>query len=177
MKIVDFNDFVIVEEKIEGAVLQTLKNLAKKYKGPVGPLKKIYKKGVAAWHNGGHYPGTNPNQWAYARINAVMTKNGKARKVDQEEYDEFKSAAKNEAKGEYKGREVELDKPMRGDVAKSKVYTKDENGKVIKINFGSKGMRIKKDNPERRKSFRARHRCDTDPPKKWTARYWSCKAW
>jgi hypothetical protein len=77
---------------------------------------------------------------------------------------------------EYQGRKVQLGKPMAGDVKKSKVYVKKPNGKVVKVNFGDKNMRIKKSNPARRKSFRARHNCDNPGPR-WKARYWSCKAW
>ena len=77
---------------------------------------------------------------------------------------------------EYQGRKVPLGKPMAGDVAKSKVYVKKPNGKVVKVNFGDKNMRIKKSNPARRKSFRARHNCDNPGPR-WKARFWSCRAW
>ena len=77
---------------------------------------------------------------------------------------------------EYQGRKVTLNKPMRGDVKKSKVYVKNAKGNVVKVNFGDPNMRIKKSNPQRRKSFRARHNCDNPGPK-WKARYWSCKAW
>lgn len=77
---------------------------------------------------------------------------------------------------EYQGRKVPLGKPMQGDVAKSKVYVRKPNGKVVKVNFGDKNMRIKKSNPARRKSFRARHNCDNPGPR-WKARYWSCRAW
>lgn len=80
----------------------------------------------------------------------------------------------NEA--EYQGRKVPLGKPMAGDVKKSKVYVKKPNGKVVKVNFGDKNMKIKKSNPNRRKSFRARHRCENPGPR-WKARYWSCRAW
>lgn len=80
----------------------------------------------------------------------------------------------NEA--EYQGRDVPLNKPMSGDVAKSKVYVKGPSGRVVKVNFGDKNMTIKKNIPARRKSFRARHRCETPGPKH-KARYWSCKAW
>jgi hypothetical protein len=81
----------------------------------------------------------------------------------------------NEA--EYQGREVQLGKPTRGDVKKFKVYVKDpKTGNVKKVNFGDPNMRIKKSNPARRKSFRARHRCDTPGPRTG-ARYWSCRAW
>ena len=86
---------------------------------------------------------------------------------------EYKSDV-NEA--EYQGRDVKLGKPMQGDVKKFKVYVKNDKGNVVKVNFGAKGMTIKKDNPERRKSFRARHNCDNPGPR-WKARYWSCRKW
>lgn len=76
---------------------------------------------------------------------------------------------------EYQGRKVPLNKPMRGDVKKFKVFVKDGD-RVKKVNFGDPNMRIKKSIPGRRKSFRARHRCDTPGPKT-KARYWSCRAW
>lgn len=76
----------------------------------------------------------------------------------------------------YQGREVPLGKPMKGDVKKSKVYVKGPKGNVVKVNFGDKKMKIKKSNPKRRKSFRARHNCDNPGPR-WKARYWSCRAW
>lgn len=80
------------------------------------------------------------------------------------------------SEAEYQGRKVPLGKPMAGDVKKSKVYVRKPNGKVVKVNFGDKNMRIKKSNPNRRKSFRARHNCDNPGPR-WKARYWSCRAW
>ena len=76
----------------------------------------------------------------------------------------------------YQGREVPLNKPMKGDVKKSKVYVKGPSGKVVKVEFGDPNMRIKKHIPARRKSFRARHRCDNPGPKH-KARYWACKSW
>jgi len=76
----------------------------------------------------------------------------------------------------YQGREVPLGKPMKGDVAKSKVYVKGPKGNVVKVNFGDKTMRIKKNSPSHRKSFRARHHCENPGPR-WKARYWSCRAW
>lgn len=77
---------------------------------------------------------------------------------------------------EYQGRKVALGKPMAGDVKKSKVYVKGPKGNVVKVNFGDKKMKIKKSNPGRRKSFRARHNC-ANPGPRWKARYWSCRAW
>jgi hypothetical protein len=87
----------------------------------------------------------------------------------------------------YQGREVTLNKPMAGDVKKSKVYVRDPaTGNIKKVNFGHGGktakrlgqktMKIKKSNPARRKSFRARHNC-ANPGPKTKARYWSCRAW
>ena len=77
---------------------------------------------------------------------------------------------------EYQGRKVPLGKPMKGDVKKSKVYVKNPQGRVVKVNFGDKKMKIKKSNPKRRKSFRARHNC-ANPGPRHKARYWSCRAW
>jgi hypothetical protein len=59
---------------------------------------------------------------------------------------------------------------------KRSVCVKNGSGNVVKVNFGDPNMRIKKSNPERRKSFRARHKCDNPGPR-WRARYWSCKFW
>jgi hypothetical protein len=84
---------------------------------------------------------------------------------------------------EYQGRKVQLGKIMQGDVKKSKVYVKNDKGKVVKVNFGFGGksahgkiMRIKKNNPERRRNFRARHNCENPGPR-WKPRYWACRTW
>jgi hypothetical protein len=106
------------------------------------------------------------------------------------DYDEFGSVEEtdfisddtlNEA--EYQGRKVKLGKIMQGDIKKFKVYVKNDKGKVVKVNFGfggksahGKRMVIKKNNPERRKSFRARHNCDNPGPR-WKPRYWACRSW
>ena len=92
-----------------------------------------------------------------------------------EMYGDFNADAKIE-EAEYKGRKVKLGVPMQGDVKKSKVYVKNPKGNVVKVNFGDKKMRIKKSNPKRRKSFRARHNC-ANPGPRHKARYWSCRAW
>lgn len=77
----------------------------------------------------------------------------------------------------YRGKTVTLNKPTRGDVKKFKVFVKDpKTGNIKKVNFGDPNMRIKKSNPKRRKSFRARHNCKNPGPKT-KARYWSCKKW
>jgi hypothetical protein len=78
----------------------------------------------------------------------------------------------------YQGKTVTLNKPFRTPKGPKKfsVYVKNEKGNVVKVNFGDPNMKIKKNIPERRKSFRARHNCDNPGPK-YKARYWSCKAW
>ena len=77
---------------------------------------------------------------------------------------------------EYQGREVQLGKPMQGDVKKFKVYVKNPAGNVVKVNFGQKGMKIRKSNPDARRNFRARMNCDNPGPRT-KARYWSCRKW
>ena len=77
---------------------------------------------------------------------------------------------------EYQGRKVKLGKPMQGDVKKFKVYVKNPKGNVVKVNFGDPDSKIKKSNPARRRSFRARHNCDNPGPRH-KARYWSCRKW
>jgi len=79
---------------------------------------------------------------------------------------------------EYRGRKVSLGKPFLtpGGPKKRSVYVKNAKGNVVKVNFGDPNMKIKKSNPKRRKSFRARHNC-SNPGPRWKARYWSCRAW
>jgi hypothetical protein len=97
-----------------------------------------------------------------------------ARELARRKKQGMSEADVDEAK--YQGKEVPLGKKLPGDVKKSKVYVRKPNGKVVKVNFGDKKMRIKKSNPARRKSFRARHNCKNPGPR-WKARYWSCRSW
>jgi hypothetical protein len=80
----------------------------------------------------------------------------------------------NEA--EYNGKTVTLGKPSHGDVKKFKVFVKNGKGNVVKVNFGDPNMEIKRDDPERKKSFRARHKC-SQAHDRTTPKYWSCKMW
>ena len=106
------------------------------------------------------------------------------RSANESEYITVMEPGLNEA--EYQGRQVKLGKPMRGDIKKFKVYVKNGSGNVVKVNFGHGGtsakragqktMRIRKNNPARRRSFRARHNCDNPGPRTG-ARYWSCRKW
>jgi len=72
-----------------------------------------------------------------------------------------------------------LNKPFRTSKGPKKfsVYVKNEKGNVVKVNFGDPNMEIKRDDPARRKSFRARMKCDTNPGPRWKANFWSCKMW
>ncbi len=88
--------------------------------------------------------------------------------------DEYGSVEHMMSEGKYDGKP--LGKPMKGDVKKFKVYVRNKKGNVIKVNFGDPNMEIKRDNPERRKSFRARHKC-SQAKDRTTPKYWSCKMW
>lgn len=88
---------------------------------------------------------------------------------DEEEYNEMSDAQKKT-----------LNKPFRlpsGSKKKFGVYVKNPKGNVVMVKFGDPNMEIKRDDPERRKNFRARHQCDSNPGPKWKARYWSCRMW
>ncbi len=76
------------------------------------------------------------------------------------------------------GKEVELNKPFRTPGAKKKfaVYVKNSEGNVVVVRFGDPSLSIKRDDPERRKSFRARHKCDLAKDNT-TPKYWSCRFW
>jgi len=83
-----------------------------------------------------------------------------------------------EEESEYDGKKVTLNRPFRTPDGPKKfsVYVKNDKGNVVKVNFGDPNMEIKRDDPERRKSYRARHNCENPGPK-WKANYWSCLMW
>lgn len=115
----------------------------------------------------------NLPEWVQAKITKAMDYLDTARDyMKANKYTEDTEI--DEAK--YQGKEVPLGKKLPGDVKKSKVYVRKPNGNIVKVNFGDKKMRIKKSNPKRRKSFRARHNCKNPGPR-WKARYWSCRSW
>ncbi len=123
-------------------------------------IKKYGKKGFEALQKAGREGASEEEK------GKIKDQYLKKEKTNEEEMDEAK----------YHGKEVPLGKKLPGDVKKSKVYVRKPNGKVVKVNFGDKKMRIKKSNPKRRKSFRARHNC-ANPGPRWKARYWSCRSW
>ena len=174
------NELGQLDEKIKGLI-----NKSEKSGISYSILKKVYDRGMAAWKTG-HRPGTTPQQWAFARVNSFITK-GKgtwggadkdlARQVEMvESVSNINEWGEVEEEAEYQGRKVKLNNPMKGDIKKTKVYVRNDKGNVVKVEFGDPNMEIKRDDPERRKNFRARHNCDNPGPK-WKARYWSCKFW
>ena len=220
----------VIDEKIAGLVKKSEQTGV-----PYGILKKSYDRGMAAW-KGGHRPGTTQQQWAFARVNSMLTggkadpdlqakikaggykKKKKAKKENVEEWynDTHTKQMYQERYGsnweeklnntyermlskldesccedcaeqfdhmiteaEYQGKKVKLNDPIRtseNPKKKFKVYVKNEKGKVVVVRFGDPNMGINRDDPEARKSFRARHNCDNPGPKT-KARYWSCFQW
>ncbi len=116
---------------------------------------------------------TNSDQKKMHWAKALKREKGISKAVDKvtkEEVEQIDEAV-------FQGKKVPLNKPMAGDVKKSKVFVDpDGDGTAQKVNFGDKNMTIKKHIPGRRKNFRARHNCENPGPKT-KARYWSCKAW
>jgi hypothetical protein len=97
---------------------------------------------------------------------------------EAEDLSEEDDSEKISTAAEYKGKKVTLSKPFRTPKGPKKfsVYVKNAKGNVVKVNFGSREMSIKRDQKSNRKSYRARHNCDNPGPK-WKANYWSCKMW
>jgi hypothetical protein len=102
---------------------------------------------------------------------------GRQKAIDQEVYG-TEEPIDEVTWGEEKKKGKALNKPFRTPDGPKKfsVYVKNEKNNVVKVNFGDPDMEIKRDDPKRRKSFRARHDC-SNPGPKWKARYWSCKMW
>jgi hypothetical protein len=249
------------ETELTEKSLEALQTKAKKSGYSYGTLKKVYDRGVAAWRTG-HRPGTTPQQWGYARVNAFIAKQKSGQKLNhdtdltnsyvvesldeslqiekgagigtlltasdigmklqgafqyhpsvQEEggagekgtkklTDKYKKDTPGEideatlidnfcecndlyenlviTEAEYQGKTVKLNDPIRSSevpTKKFKVYVKDPStGNIKVVRFGDPNLSIKRDDPERRKSFRARHKCDNPGPIT-KARYWSCFQW
>ena len=123
----------------------------------------------------------------WANIHAKRARGEKMRKkgekgaptADQIKRAQAKSEEVELEEAEYQGKKVTLNDPIRTSEnpnKKFKVYVKNEKGTVVVVRFGDPNLSIKRDDPERRKAFRARHNC-ADPGPKWKARYWSCHQW
>jgi hypothetical protein len=102
--------------------------------------------------------------------------NIRGKKIYEDQYGSVELLPLQES--EYKGRKVTLNKPFYtpDGPKKRSVYVKNSKGNVVKVNFGDPNMRIKKNSPSHRKSFRARHHCENPGPK-WKSKFWSCRAW
>jgi len=187
------DDQCIVCETYNATAGSLLENISKMEKKPIKGMHQLsgdsyvdyykYSKDVAA--TDGYDSGNksdneiskHPFAYAYTDVEKRMIKKAdpKAKDISGPKSQEPNDNDINEA--EYQGRKVPLGKRMQGDVKKFKVYVRDPStGNVKKVNFGDPNMRIKKSNPKRRKSFRARHNCDNPGPRT-KARYWSCRAW
>jgi hypothetical protein len=163
---------------------QALKNKVvehnKKYskKVTLGQLKKVYRRGAGAFSTS-HRPGQSRASWAMARVNMFlkMMRGGKVKESYKKADQDIAKASEILFDSEGK-KNPPLNKPFRTPKGPKKfsVYVKNEKGNIVKVNFGDPNMEIKRDDPARRKSFRARHNCDNPGPKT-KARYWSCRMW
>ena len=167
---------------LSATFIKTLERKANNSKFTLGQLKAVYRRGAGAYSTS-HAPKMSRHGWAIARVKAFLylLRNGRPSNTNyKQDNDLLPSSHPKKSKGaEYQGRKVTLNKPFRtpDGPKKRSVYVKNQKGNVVKVNFGDPNMEIKKDDPARRKSFRARHKCDTNPGPKWKARYWSCKMW
>ena len=147
----------------------------------LGMLKAVYRRGAGAYSTS-HHPKMSRDGWAMARVKAFLylARNGKPSNPNYKQDNDLlpSNHPRSTKASEYQGRKVTLNKPFRtpGGPKKFSVYVKNEKGNVVKVNFGDPNMKIKKNIPERRRSFRARHNCDNPGPK-WKSRYWACKSW
>jgi hypothetical protein len=120
----------------------------------------------------------NGHDWAQDHIAEAYLRENSDRIIDIDEFGFTELLPLNEAKGKGACANRGLSKPWStpDGPKKRSVCVKNASGNVVKVNFGDPNMRIKKSNPARRKSFRARHKC-SNPGPRWRARYWSCKFW
>jgi len=175
-----FKNFVnqIQERKLTDTELKRREEIAKdlsddNFKKKYGDRWKEVKMGVATKMAKNEQD--DPCWDGYKQI-GMKKKDGK--KVPNCVPEEFNEWNEIEEASEYQGKKVTLNKPFYtpDGPKKSAVYVTGPKDKVVIVRFGDPNMEIKRDDPERRKSFRARHGCDNPGPK-WKAKYWSCKAW
>ena len=171
---------ITFSEKTTTALKNKVSEHNKKYsrKVTLGQLKKVYRRGAGAF-SASHRPGQSRNSWAMARVNMFlkMMRGGKVKDAYRKADRDIAKASEMtyDSQGEKK---APLNKPFRTPKGPKKfsVYVKNEKDNVVKVNFGDPNMEIKRDDPDRRKSFRARHNCDNPGPKT-KPRYWSCRMW
>jgi hypothetical protein len=163
----------------------------KKYKQMYGEVnQESYEIGADyANHTKEMTPGETPDEKPVdSKLRTPENSQNKELKKDKYKMKTFKEYANDDiyahleeeleiTEAEYQGKKVKLNDPVRGGSKKFYVYVKNEKGNVVKVSFGdTTGLSIKRDDPARRKSFRARHNCDQKKDKT-TAGYWSCRMW
>ena len=160
----EFQDWL--EAKQKGSIKEASKGLWANIRAKQARGEKPAKKGSEAY---------NKAVKAAEKINAVDETDNYCPTCLAEYLTEYKDKIEE---AEYRGRKVSLGKPFLtpGGPKKRSVYVKNAKGNVVKVNFGDPNMRIKKSIPARRKSYRARHHCQSPGPR-WKANYWSCRAW
>jgi|TARA_B100000902_G_C27316259_1_gene921506 hypothetical protein len=171
---------ITFSEKTTTALKNKVSEHNKKYsrKVTLGQLKKVYRRGAGAF-SASHRPGQSRNSWAMARVNMFlkMMRGGKVKDAYRKADRDIAKASEitHDAEGQ---KRAPLNKPFRTPKGPKKfaVYVKNEKDNVVMVRFGDPNMEIKRDDPDRRKNFRARHNCDNPGPKT-KARYWSCKMW
>tara|TARA_R100000030_G_scaffold3515_2_gene2580 strand:+ start:255 stop:1340 length:1086 start_codon:yes stop_codon:yes gene_type:complete len=162
--------------KEKAAKIQKVITLGKSHEITIQEFQKMLKSAIGMNEEVSEEEMTDAEKKQLRKITGQLKNSAKMHKDQAEDIEGMINEDQIE-EAEYRGRKVTLNKPMRGDVKKFKVFVKDpKTGNVKKVNFGDPNMRIKKSNPKRRKSFRARHNCDNPGPKT-KARYWSCKKW
>ena len=154
----------------------------------VGLTVKDAKTGIIYKIRAIEFPFTHSSQGQFNIYNAVNVSTGEPIVTREKEdvmcevcaralLEDIRDGRMPVTEAEYKGRKVKLGKPMRGDVKKYRVYVRDpQTGNIKKVNFGDKSLSIKRDDPKRRKAFRARHKCSTRKDRT-SASYWSCRMW
>lgn len=170
-------------------------------KASMGALKSVFRRGAGAFSST-HAPNMSRTGWGIARVKAFLylLRNGRPsnpnykqdndllpsshpRATEETIEDERQlsviASMENLSAAKYQGKTVTINKPFRtpGGPRKFAVYVKNPAGKVVIVRFGDPNMEIKRDDPNRRKNFRSRHQCDTNPGPKTKARYWSCRMW
>jgi len=192
------------ESRIRSLMTEHNKKVASKGKGSrasMGALKSVFRRGAGAFSST-HAPNMGRTGWGIARVKAFLylLRNGRPSnpnyKQDNDLLPSSHPRASEDAKVEeamlsviastetvsaakYNGKTVSLNKPFRtpGGPRKFAVYVQNPAGRTVIVRFGDPNMEIKRDDPDRRKNFRSRHQCDTNPGPKTKARYWSCKMW
>jgi len=176
--------------KKKGGTWRTSENLEEVFREEnyLGLIVKDIKTGITYKIRAIEFPFTHSSQGQFNIYNAVNVSTGQPIVTREDDdvmcevcakalLEDIRDGKMPVTEAEYKGRQVKLGKPMKGDVKKYKVYVRDpKTGNVKKVNFGDKGLSIKRDNPKRRKAFRARHKCSTRKDRT-SASYWSCRMW